>query len=221
MEKQRTIHVRGIGTASVPPDYVTLTMELEAQNPDYGHAVRIGAQQLEMLRESVEEAGFSADELKTVSFTVDSEYENEEDYEDSRTKYRRVFVGYKCRHTLRLSFDMDNERLADTISAIGDSLSKPEISIAFNVKDKQGVRDKILQSAAEDARRKAEILCKASGIELGDLIRIEYSWDELHIENSLDMDWMCAAGGDPTAVPDFHPDDVEAGDTVDFIWEIH
>lgn len=221
MEKQRTIHVKGTGMASVAPDYVTIALKLQSQNKEYGHAVRIGAQQVEMLQEAVKEAGFSANDLKTVSFAVDSEYENEEYEENGHTTYRRIFVGYKCRHNLRLSFDMDNERLAEVMSAIGDSLAKPEISIAFTVKDTQKVRDMILQSAAEDAHRKAEILCKASDVELGNLIHIEYSWNELHIENSLDMDWMCAESAVPKASYDFHPDDIEAGDTVDFLWEIH
>ena len=221
MEKQRTIHVKGTGTASVPPDYITLTLEFEAKNKDYGHAMRIGAQQVEMLQEAVKEVGFSVDDLKTVNFAVDSEYENEEYKEGGSTKYRRVFVGYKCRHHLRLSFDMDTERLAYVMSAIDDSLAKPEISIAFTVKDTQKVRDMILQSAAEDAHRKAEILCKASGVELGDLLRIEYSWNELHIEHSLDMDLMCCEEEKLSAGSyDFHPDDIKAGDTVDFLWEI-
>ena len=34
MEKKRTIHVKGTGTASVPPDYITLTLELEAKNKE-------------------------------------------------------------------------------------------------------------------------------------------------------------------------------------------
>ena len=222
MEKQRTIHVKGTGTASVPPDYVVLTMELSAENTDYAHAMRIGAQQLDMLREAIEEAGFSADELKTTNFSVDAKYENEEYEEGNRTKYRRVFIGYKCEHTLKLSFDMDNERLTKAISAIGESLAKPEISIAFTVKDKQKVKDIVLQSAAEDARRKADILCKASGVELGDLVRIEYSWNELHIEHSLDVAVMadCCPTAEGGADYDFHPNDIEAGDTVDFLWEI-
>ena len=221
MEKKRTIHIKGTGAASVPPDYITLTLELEAKNKDYNNVMRIGTQQVEILREAAEEAGFSADDLKTVSFAVDSEYEDEKYEEYGSTRYRRLFVGYKCNHTLRLSFDMDNERLTKTMAELSNCLSKPEISIAFTVKDKQRVKDMVLQSAAEDARRKAEILCKASDVELGDLLSIEYSWNELHIEHSLKMDWMCAEGnvlGAPSY--DFHPDDIEAGDTVDFLWEI-
>ena len=46
MEKKRTIHVKGIGMASVPPDYITLTLELEAKNKDYSNVMRIGANRL-------------------------------------------------------------------------------------------------------------------------------------------------------------------------------
>lgn len=221
MSNTRTIHIKGTGTASAAPDFVVITLELRAQHMEYANAMRIGAQQVEMLREAASEAGFAPEDLKTTYFSVDAEYENEEHEENGRTRYHRVFMGYVCKHSLKLSFDMDSERIEKAMTAIGGCLSKPEVSIAFTVKDKLAMRDKVLESAAQDARRKAEILCKASGVALGDLIRIEYSWDEIHIDHSLDFEMRClprAAEAAPTY--DFHPDDIEAGDTVDFYWEI-
>ncbi len=221
MSNTRTIHIKGTGTASAAPDFVVITMELRAQHMEYANAMRIGAQQVEMLREAVSEAGFTAEDLKTTDFSVDAEYENEEHEENGHTRYHRVFMGYVCKHSLKLSFDMDNERIEKAITAIGGCLSNPEVSIAFTVKDKLAMRDKVLESAAQDARRKAEILCKASGVTLGDLIRIEYSWGEIHIDHSLDFETRCLprmAEAAPTY--DFHPDDIEAGDSVDFYWEI-
>lgn len=221
MTNPRTIHIKGIGSATAAPDYVVITMELQAKHMEYANAMRIGAQQVEMLREAVKEVGFSAEDLKTTNFNVDTEYENEEQEENGRTRYRRIFTGYDCRHSLKLSFDFDNERLEKAVTAIGDCLSKPEVSIAFTLKDKQAMRDQILESAAQDAHRKAEILCKASGVALGDLLRIEYSWDEINITHSLDMDLPCGGGAcDAAPSYDFQPDDIEAGDTVDFYWEI-
>lgn len=221
MTNPRTIHIKGIGTASAVPDYVVITMELRAKHMEYANAMRVGAQQVEMLREAVKEAGFSTEDLKTTDFSVDTEYENEEREGNGRTRYHRVFMGYDCRHSLKLSFDFDNERLEKAMTAIGDCLSKPEVSIAFTLKDKQAMRDQILESAAQDAHRKAEILCKASGVALGDLLRVEYSWDEINITHSLDMNLLCDGGACNTAPSyDFQPDDIEAGDTVDFYWEI-
>ena len=221
MSNTRTIHIKGTGTASAVPDFVVITLELRAQHMEYANAMRIGVQQVEMLREAVSEAGFVAEDLKTTDFSVDAEYENEEHEENGRTRYHRVFTGYVCKHSLKLSFDMDNERIEKAMTAIGGCLSKPEVSIAFTVKDKLALRDKVLESASQDARRKAEILCKASGVALGDLIRIEYSWGEINITHSLDLkmdDCMSMAKAIPSY--DFHPDDIEAGDTVDFYWEI-
>lgn len=218
MSNTRTIHVKGTGTASVAPDFVVITMELQAKHVEYANAMRIGAQQVEMLREAVKEAGFSTEDLKTTDFSVDAEYEDEKYEENGHTRYHRVFMGYDCRHSLKLSFDFDNERLEKAMTAIGDCLSKPEVSIAFTLKDKQALRNQILESAAQDARRKAEILCKASGVTLGDLLRIEYSWDEAHISHYFDMKIQCCEAS--PANYDFHPDDIEAGDTVDFYWEI-
>ena len=218
MTNARTIHIKGTGRASAVPDYVVITLELNAHHMEYANAMRVGAQQVEMLREAVKEAGFSAEDLKTTNFNVDTEYENEEYKEDGRTRYHRVFMGFDCRHSLKLSFDFDNERLERAMTTIGDCLSKPEVSIAFTLKDKQALRDQILESAAQDARRKAEILCKASGVTLGDLLRIEYSWDEAHISHYYDMKIQCCEAS--PANYDFHPDDIEAGDTVDFYWEI-
>ncbi|MCR5330342.1 MAG: SIMPL domain-containing protein [Lachnospiraceae bacterium] len=221
MSNTRTIHIKGTGTASAAPDFVVITLELRAQHMEYANAMRIGAQQVEMLREAVSEAGFASEDLKTTDFSVDAEYENEEHEENGRTRYHRVFMGYVCKHSLKLSFDMDSERLEKAMTVIGDSLSKPEVSISFTVKDKMSMRDRILESAAQDARRKAEILCKASGVSLGDLLRIEYSWNEINITESLDMtlNAPCLPDGGDCGF-DIHPDDIEAGDTVDFYWEI-
>ena len=218
MTNPRTIHIKGTGTASATPDYIVITLELKAHHMEYANAMRVGAQQVEMLREAVKEAGFSAEDLKTTNFDVDTEYENEEYKEDGRTRYHRIFMGYDCKHSLKLSFDFDNERLEKAMTAIGDCLSKPEVSIAFTLKDKQALRDQILESAAQDAHRKAEILCKSSGVALGELLRIEYSWDEAHISHYFDMKMQCCEAAAPSY--DFHPEEIEAGDTVDFYWEI-
>lgn len=220
MEKVRTIHVKGMGQASMSPDYVTISLKLSAKHKEYAHAMQIGAQQVDMLREAVVSAGFSADELKTTDFSVDSEYENEEYEENGFTRYHRVFIGYECIHKLRLAFELDQERITKAMTAIEDCVAEPEASIVFTVKDARLMRDLIMDSAAEDARRKAEILCRASGVKLGNLLRIEYSWSKVEIDHYLDIPmWM--PKGKKSSTYNIQPDDVRGEDTVDFIWEIY
>ena len=218
MEIVRTIHVKGMGQASMPPDYVTISMKLSAKHKEYAHVMQMGVQQVDKLREAVVCAGFNADELKTTEFSVDSEYANEEYEEDGLTRYRRVFVGYEFRHKLKLSFDLDQERITKVMIAIESCMAKPEASIAFSVKDIRLMRDLIMESAAEDAHRKAEILCKASGVKLGSLLRIEYSWSKVELDFIDIPQWMPKGEESPTY--NIQPDDVRGDDTVDFIWEI-
>ncbi len=217
-EEKRTIHIRGTGHAAQIPDTVVLSLTLIAQNKEYSAAVKIGSQQVDMLREAIVEAGFKADDLKTTNFNVRAIYENEE-YRDSTTKrYRQIFVAFECRHDLKLTFEFDNAKLNAAADTIAASLAQPKISIAFTIKDVDGFSDKILKSAARDARRKAKILCAALGVNLGKLLEINYSWDVLNINRE---NILCAesAVGEKNSF-DFKPDEIKASDTVDFLWEI-
>ena len=218
-EEKRTIHIKGTGHASQIPDQVVLSLILTAQNKEYSAAVKIGSQQVEMLREAIVEAGFKADDLKTINFDVRAIYENEEYRDGSSKRYREIFVGFECRHDLKLTFDFDNDKLNAAVDTIAASLSQPKISIAFTVKDADAFSDKILKSAARDAKRKAKILCAALGVNLGKLLEVDYSWNELTVRRE---NIICDALPAPSEKSsfDFRPDEIKASDTVDFLWEI-
>lgn len=49
------------------------------------------------------------------------------------------------------------------------------------MKDKEAVDAALLDSACANAKAKAEILTKASGVTLGELVSIDYNWGELHL----------------------------------------
>ena len=219
-EGKSSIHVKGIGQVTQTPDWVVLSLTLTAQNSDYSSALRIGSQQVEMLRESIVAAGFKADDLKTMNFVVRAIYEDEERREGSSKRYRQVFVGFECQHDLRMSFDFDNDKLNAAVDSIAKCLSEPKISLAFTVKDAESFNDKLLKSAAHDAKRKAKALCAASGVKLGKLISIDYSWDEVTVRREVCLQERAVLGCSSDAAFDFQPDDVKASDTVDFLWEI-
>ena len=218
-EEKGTIHIKGIGHAEQAPDQVVLSLTLTAQNKEYSAALKIGTQQIEMLREAIISAGFKGDDLKTTNFDVRAIYENEEYKDGKSTRYRQVFSVFECRHDLKLVFDFDNKKLNKAIDTIAACLSQPKISIAFTIKDTDAFNDEILKSAARDARRKAEILCAASGVKLGRLIDINYSWSEIEIRQE---EILCAKY-EPTEQEnsfDFQPEEIKAADTVEFLWEI-
>ena len=221
-EEKRTIHIKGTGQVTQAPDTVVLSLRLTSNNPEYSATMKIGSQQIELLREAIIEAGFEADDLKTTNFNVRAVYEDEEVRDGNSKHYRQNFVGFECVHDLKLMFDMSNYKLHSAIDAIAKCLSEPKISIAFAVSDTDALIDKILKAAARDAKRKAKVLCTAAGVKLGNLIRIDYPCDESDSRCKIRANEQMVLGvsTDDEINFDFEPEDIIATDSANFIWEI-
>lgn len=216
---QRTITVKGRGHVNVKPDQVELRLDLEAKDKIYNKSMDMASKQIEQLKQAFENEGFSKDSIKTTSFNIRAAYDS---VRDKDRNYISVFTGYECSHGLKLSFDFDSSRLADALRAIMKSRVNPRIDIDFTVKNPSAVNEQILQRAAENARKKAEILCTASGVKLGALVGIDYNWGEVRFASMTKYKIPCdgaVAAGMPCDI-DIDPDDIEAGDTVTFVWEI-
>lgn len=168
----RTITVKGTGNVSARPDYIILSLNIEANSKNYDLAMSEAAERIEKLQGVAVRVGYRKEDLKTTSFDVQTRYEN---VKDRQGNYKREFAGYACSYRLKLAFDFDSKQLAKVISAIADCGAQPELSIAFTVKNPARVSEELLINATENARAKAEILCKASGSTLVQLLNIDYN----------------------------------------------
>ena len=214
----RTITVKGVGSFKAKPDYVVISMNIESKNKDYAKAVENANKRINILEQTVSGIGFEKGSIKTTRFGVSAQYENKKDAGGS---VKRVFAGYSCSYSLKLGFDFDSGRLAETLTSIAKCEAEPMLNISFTIKDPANANEELLTSAAKSARRKAEILCAASGEELGRLISINYDWSEPNFVSRA----MYDAGAEcmsmmRNAVPQMEPDDIELSDTAAFVWEI-
>lgn len=215
----RTITVKGVGKVSAKPDYIVLSMTLKAQDMDYEKTMSIAAEQLEKLRSAIVGVGFKRDDLKTANFNVQPDFQSER---DKAGNYKRWFAGYICSHALKIEFDFDMARLAQTFSALAKCLAEPEFSVQFTVKDKDAVSVSLLKSATENAKAKAIVLCESAGVSLGSLLTIDYNWGELHLYSptQYEMADRCLADAPCGSSIDIEPDDIDVTDTVTFVWGI-
>ena len=214
----RTITVKGIGAVSVKPDLIVLRLSMETAEYEYDAAMKAAAEKIDFLNKALEAAGFEKKSAKTADFRVRADYDR---LNDGKGNYTSVFMGYKCRHELKIEFDFDTKRLAKALSEISKCIAKPEISIDFTVKDSSAVSGELLKAAVKNAREKAEILCAASGAKLGELLSIDDNWGELHLYSATDYDvegkcMMLGAADDM----DIEPEEIKARDTATFAWEI-
>jgi len=220
MADMRTIKVTGKGKISVKPDMTRLTITLEGTCKDYGLTLKRTSEDTEKLRDLVGGLKFKKEDLKTINFNVDTDYES---YEEDGV-YKQRFTGYRYIHVLKLEFDSDNERLGQLLFALAASDLHPEFRISYTVKDREAAKNELLGNAVKDAAEKAKILADAAGVTLKEIRNINYSWGEIDLDVHP-MNLMCersmkiapAAGAYDLNI---EPDDIEVSDTVTVVWEI-
>lgn len=217
----RTITVKGTGNVSAKPDYIVLSLSIEAVKRSYDEAMNEANARIEKLQDAAVIIGYEKDILKTTSFNVETRYES---IKDRQGNYKREFAGYACSYHLKMSFDFDSKQLAKVISAIAGCGAKPELSVAFTVKNPATISEELLISATQNAKTKAEILCKASGNTLGQLLNIDYNWGELNVfsRTSYEVEDCIQPlmAMSRCSAPEIEPDDIDVTDTVAFTWEI-
>ena len=216
----RTITVKGVGSISVPSDQVVLTLQLEAKDLEYDAAMSLASKQIGHLERAVVKIGFAKGSLKTTDFNVTTSYEHEK---DALGNYHSVFDGYVVAHSLKLAFDFETRRLSEVLSAIGSCPARPEMNIAFTVKNPSGVHELLLRDAAKNARLKAEVLSDAAGVTLGQLLTVDYNWFDINVFSRTrlqDEVLMSPMKADASFVADIEPEDINVHDTATFVWEI-
>lgn len=213
----RTITVKGIGKVSTKPDYVVLPMTLESEYKDYNKAMDMAANHIQHLNETLFSIGFEKGSVKTTNFNVCTDYDR---VKDRNGDYQSVFCGYEVTHNLKLAFDFDMGKLSQALSDIASCLSRPQLSVAFTVKNVTTINEEMLRFATANAKKKAEILWEASCVTMGDLIAIDYNWGKLDIYSHTRYD--CCEDAMPLMAKsiDIDPDDIDVSDTATFVWEI-
>ena len=73
---ERTIRVTGKGNLSVKPDTVRLIMTMEGMKEEYDASLAESANMTEHLKQMFSDLGFERDDIKTLSFNVNAEYES-------------------------------------------------------------------------------------------------------------------------------------------------
>lgn len=216
----RTITVKGVGSVSVKPDQVVLTLSLEAKDLNYDKAMSIASKQIGQLDQAIIMIGFEKESLKTTNFNVKTSYEH---VKDKIGNYKSVFDGYIVEHSLKLAFDFETRRLAEVLSAIGTCPARPEMNIAFTIKNPSEVHELLLRDAARNAREKAEVLSDASGVKMGQLLTVDYNWCDINVFSRTrfqDDTLMSPIMAGESFKADIEPEDIDVNDTATFVWEI-
>lgn len=220
---ERTIRVTGKGHLSVKPDTVRLVMTMEGMKEEYDAASAESAHMTEHLKQMFSDLGFEREDIKTLSFHVSAEYES---YQAKDKSWKRRFEGYKYVHRMKIEFPADNKRLGKVLYKLEHSPVRPEFRIEYTVAEPEKCKNELLKNAVTDAKAKADVLSKASGVSLGEIITIDYSWAEIDFVSrpmdKLMLEECCVRSCEPdeTYDIDINPDDIDVTDNVTVVWGI-
>lgn len=207
----KTIRVQGKGAVTQAPDRIRLTFTLTERHRDFKEAVEGCNRRVAGVKSAATKCEISADLLKTTHFDVREDTE----YESGRHRH----VGFMVSHQIAVQLPIDRELVGRFLSAVMTGGSKPGVNIAFEVDDGEGLKQKVLASAVENATLRAHTIATAAGVKLGNILNIEYGYAEVRI-SSRGSDMVLASEPVACEAPDFDPDDIEAEDTVTITWEI-
>ncbi|MCK4539407.1 MAG: SIMPL domain-containing protein, partial [Candidatus Krumholzibacteria bacterium] len=212
--RDRTIVVKGTGTVSQAPDVFGIRFDVQGHEMEYADSLVSLNTRVEELRQAIETAGLSRDSLKTTSFDIsrDTVY--------NRKTEKHDFNGYIATHNLKIEFPRNMDKSNKLLGAIVEKVSSADFSIYFTVSDPKALKDRLVQEAVQNARKKAGLMVDAAGVKLGKILNINYSWSEVHFHREMVSELRCSAMVDFAAQPDFEPEDIEKSDNVEVVWEI-
>lgn len=215
---ERKIRVTGKGKISIKPDLIRLNIKASDVLKKYEDCINKSSKSIKELRKIIENSGLNPNDLKTTEFSVDTEYKSY--YENDI--YKREFQGYEYVHNLYINFPNDNDLLGKALYELSKSKTDYEFSINYTVKDIESAKNKLLAKAVEDSKTKASILAKASGVLLGEIISIDYSWDEIEVFSKPIDDFVinkAQSFGSKIDI-DIEADDINMSNTVTVVWNI-
>ena len=219
---ERTIRVTGKGKISVKPDTIRLRLNMEGIYQEYDETLRKSSEVVELLKDLVEKQGYERNELKTLYFNVDKEYES---YQDKYNSWKRKFQGYKYVHRMKIEFPADNQRLGRMLYALAHCPVSPEFSIVYTVSDPEASKNELLGKAVKDSLKKASVLAEASDLKLGKIINIDYSWREIDFVSKplQEMSLRCCEPDESYSASydmDIETNDIDITDTVTVVWAL-
>lgn len=223
MTAVKTIRITGKGNLKVRPDTTRITITLSGLDKEYGKALHHSAEDTKTLAKCLKKLDFNRSDLKTLHFSVDTEYESYTEKDLCRTNYKRRLIGYSFTHKLKIEFESDDKRLGKILYALANMALQPEFEISYTVKDPEAVKNTLLAKAVNDAKAKAQVLADSAEVKLGSILNIDYSWHEIDFEVApLDSAMYCKTAAAPgeSFNMDIEPDDIDVSDTVTVIWEI-
>jgi uncharacterized protein YggE len=161
----RGISVAGEGRVSAKPDVALITLGVTALRPTVAEARESAAASLTGMIDAIKAGGVAEKDIQTQQLSIYPEY----DYNDGNQTLRGFRVSNTVTAKLR-DVDKTGDIVDAAVEAGGDEATIQ--GIAFTIDDPEDLREQARAAAVADAKKRAETLASASGVEIGEPLSI-------------------------------------------------
>ena len=104
--------------------------------------------------------------------------------------------------------------------AVADSETDARFSLSFTIRDPTRIKRKMLAAGVREARADAEVMAEAAGASLGAVLRIDYTWNEVHFTSEVTYSDPPPMSEGHSAMPDIEPNSISGSEEVRVQWEL-
>jgi len=183
--------VIGEGSVSVMPDYAQIVTGVSTRAKTVKEASDANSRSMAAITKALLDYGIAQSDIQTSRFSVQPVYAPQEPRTESR------LAGYSVSNRVRVKI-----RQIDQVGPVLDRLITAGATdlgnVEFLVSDPSTALDQAREAAIADARRKAEVYARASGIQLG---RVEWITEDSGFGPLVAMRSQAAPGATAASVP--------------------
>ena len=207
-EPARVLTVTGTGEVASAPDMAVIRVGVVEEDKSAETALSRTSAAMAQMQARLAEQGIEPRDIQTTQLSLNPVYES-----GSGTRPRRI-VGFQAMNSVLVRVRDLPSTGAVLGALVGDGANRID-GISFTLQDGQAAMDEARRRAVADARRKAELLAGAAGVELGEVRDIREAGGGM--PRPVMMERMAA---DVAAVP-IAEGEVSLSATVSMVYELN
>lgn len=189
--------VQGSGLVTLDPDNATIIVGVRESAADVGEAQSTVNAKLADVVEKLRSMGVKDEDIQTNSIDIFEDYDYSSGDDDSPRRF------YSASNSISVTIaDIDNA--GSYIDAVFEAGANTFSGISFEASDTEAAKKRALELSVENARKKAEILARAAGMEITGITSIAEQDSGMYgnylAKNSLDFAVESADAGGGTLV---------------------
>jgi hypothetical protein len=209
-EQQRTISFQGSGEVTTTPDIARITLGYSITRPKVSEAQQTNSEKINaVIAKLKDDFNIEDKDIKTANYSIRPQY----DYDEGERKLR----GYEVSQNVEVKV-REMDKIKDILDFAGQTELNQVGSLAFDIEDKDELREEAREKAIEEAKEKADSLADILGINLGKVVNFNEDFGNGQVQPIYREKAMDSVAG--SAAPEIESGSQEIKVNVSLTYEI-